>query len=217
MGKLFDQRFTVYFELWGYMQSDRADYTSPAHFRFIRLDKYYYLNTYYRSVDVFNVFNSAQLPNGWSCGEPCAYAAAPFVWHPETTYTDTLDFSVFRLHFGNLNLSLNDELIALINDADKPKFSRSWSVGDQLTTMTTFNNFDTGRKIIRKTYNINNTLTKTKQSRLLITDAALEIPLEMELTVARETRGNNNIRVKMVPVQNIFEIHSTGEESTRWS
>lgn len=216
MGKLFDQRFTVYFELWGYMQSDRADYTSPAHFRFIRLDKYYYQNTYYRSVDVFNDFNSAQLPVGWSCGEPCAYAAAPFVWHPETTYTDTLDFSVFRLHFGNLNLELDDEVIALINDAAKPKFTRSWSVGDQLVTMQTFNNFYTGRKIIRNTYNSRGTLTNTKNSRLLITDAELTLPLEMELTVARETQGSSYIRVKMVPVQNIYELHSTGEASTSW-
>lgn len=217
MGKLFDQKFKVYFELWGYMQSDRADYTSPAHFRFIRLDHPYLQNTYDRDISVYNAFNSAQLPCEWFCGPSCDYDAAPFVWHPETTYTDTLDFGVCRLHFGNLNLSLNDELIGLINDADKPKFSRSWSVGDQLAAMTTFNNFYTGRKIIRKTYNINNTLTKTKQSRLLITDAALEIPLEMELTVARETRGNNKIRVKMVPVQNIFEIHSTGEENTSWT
>lgn len=216
MGKLFDQKFKVYFELWGYMMHDTADYTSPAFFRFIRLDRYYYLNTYYRTVGVYNTFNNAQLPYEWACGEPCTYAEATIVWHPETFYTDTLNFGTFQLHFGNLNLELDDEVIALINDAAKPKFTRSWSVGDQLVTMQTFNNFYTGRKIIRNTYNSRGTLTRTKNSKLLTTNAVLAVPLEMELTVARETQGNSNIRVKMVPVQNIYEIHSTGEESTSW-
>ena len=220
MGKLFDQRFSIYFELWGWkVGSDPADYTTPAYFRFIRLDQYYMSNLYYRTASVYNAFNSAQLPVGYLCDEPRGEAQTPFVWHPEISNLETPDFGAFVLEFGNLNLPLTDEVIALINDPDEPRFSRTWSIGNQLAVMKSFNGFYTRRKVIRKTYNSRGTLTKTKESNLLTTNSALEVPLELDLTVSRvmTTSGRPNIRCKITPVQNMIEIHSTGEENTSWS
>jgi len=125
--------------------------------------------------------------------------------------------SSFQLKAGNLNLPLTDEVISLIEDTNKPKFTRVINVEkeEDVVYLQRFTRVISGRKIIRRTYNINNILTKEIESRLYMSTVDL-IPIPMLLTVERPTAGANTVNFTYTPARNIIEINSTGEEGGRW-
>jgi len=151
---------------------------------------------------------------------------APVVWSNGATGPNIVDHVSFsdtnnassgyrcELLFGDLNMPLTDEMINKINDTTSV-FSLTTNVGDQRVTLKSFDKFRTEKTIIRKTYDYLGRQRSSRASALLTTDATLEIPIELELTVARSTAGGKETYTYK-PTQNVYTIKSTGETTTIW-
>ena len=223
MGKLFDQRFYIDFTLLA-TKADASPFSDDTPVN-VRLPSTRYSNTsYLRNATIENAFSGDVF--WW---ESWVDSAGYFVWGPMAgNQVEQPVFrggslvginSTFTLEFGNLNLPLTDEVIGLIDDADKPQFTRTIAVekedGD-VAFIKVFNRFISGRKIIRRSYYSNGTLRTEKESRLLTTDSALVKPIPLVLTVERATAGSNSVTFTYTPAHSVIEIKSTGEVSTNW-
>ncbi|MBR2585115.1 MAG: hypothetical protein IKE64_06755 [Thermoguttaceae bacterium] len=226
MGKFLDQKFYIDFTLLA-TKSDASPFSDDTPVR-VRLP-----STRYQSVfgGAASYLRTANIENALSGGaytyDSWVDSAGYYVWG--TSDCEQPVFSgasagmlntSFTLEFGNLNLPLTDEVIELIDDTDKPKFTRTIDVekedGD-VAFIKLFNRFMTGRKFIRRSYYSSGTLMKEKTSRLLTTDSELRLPIPLILTVERAAAGSVSVTFTYKPARTVLEINSTGEESTLWS
>lgn len=226
MGKFLDQKFYIYFELLA-TKSDASPFSDDTPV-WVRLP-----STRYQSVfgGAASYLRTAYIENALSGGvldyESWVDSAAYYVWGTPDCEQPVFRGgslvgvnSTFTLEFGNLNLPLTDEVIELIDDTDKPKFTRTIEVekedGD-VAFIKLFNRFMTGRKFIRRSYYSSGTLRKEKTSRLLTTDSELRLPIPLILTVERAAAGSVSVTFTYKPARTVLEINSTGEENTSWT